>query len=247
MIERHSAVGEIEVGIFQGLLGFLEIEAIAEKLGDHRRVHDPQFEMMNASRRFALLLNVDIAAVRHALLRQIEVIAFRVMGAVGGKRAVRRPLQHGDLGIFLLDAPDRLFDVVDVDAEMMQPGHVTGLAADHGDADIAVADADGVVGADRLLFFFRPRLRPLHAESGFEELGLADEVFADDGEVLDSSKHKPHKPPCGRFQVQNVQVVQPLRSVQAPSFILPATRGRKEVERDLNSLNARDSLSRRAS
>ena len=58
--------------------------------------------MMDAPRRFALLLNIDIAPVRHALLRQIKIIAFRIVGAVGGEWPVRWPLQHRDLGIFFL-------------------------------------------------------------------------------------------------------------------------------------------------
>src|SRR4051794_32118797 len=104
---------------------------------------------MNTPRLFALLLRlrravssrVYISAVRHSFLGKIEIIALGVMSTVGGKRPIRWPLQHGNLGILGLDPPDRFIDIVDVDAEMMQPRDIAWLATDHGHSDVTVTDA----------------------------------------------------------------------------------------------------------
>ncbi len=151
---------------------------------------------MDAPRLFALPLDVHVAAVRHPFLGQVEIIAFGVMGAVGRKRSVRRPLEHVDPGILFLDARDRFVHVIDIDAEMMEPRHVAGLSADHGDPDVAVADAQRVVGADRLLFLLGARLRSPHPENRLVKPRLAHEVLADDGGVLDSGEHD-LRPPAG--------------------------------------------------
>src|SRR5690349_24965417 len=112
------------------------------------------------------------------------------MGAVGRKGSIRWPFKYGDVGIVFFDAPDRFVHVVDIDAEVMQSWHIRRLSSDHGDADITVADAHGVIGPDRFLFFFGAGFRSLHVEDRFIELCLAHEILADDGEVLDSGEHK---------------------------------------------------------
>src|SRR5581483_4917379 len=102
------------------------------------------------------------------------------------ERPVRRPLEHGHLRIIFPDARDGAVHVIHIDAEVMQARHVAGLAADHRHADVAVADAYRVIRTDRLLFFLRARLRAFHAENGFIKPGLAHEVLAHDGEMLDT-------------------------------------------------------------
>src|SRR6185295_15193088 len=116
-------------------------------------------------------------------------------------------------------------DIVDVDAKMMQPRHVAGLPADDRHADITVTDADGVIGANRFLFFFRPWLRPFHTKGRFKKPRLAHEVFTDDSGVLDLGEHKP---PCGRL-FQWFQSFQQFQSLVAcymvPTFETVGTAG----------------------
>src|SRR6476659_1127398 len=143
------------------------------------------------------------------------------MGAVRRKRSIRWPFEHGHFRIVFSDPPDRFVHVIDV--EVMQSWHIPRLSSDHGDADIAVADAHGVIGPDRFLFFFGAGLRSLHVECRFIELCLAHEVLADDGEVLNSGEHKS---PFGRMGSSRSN----RSSSSTPSLILPRYRGRKEVE-----------------
>src|SRR5687768_5524181 len=87
----------------------------------------------------------------------------------------------------------------------MQPRNVTGLPADHGDADVTVADTDRVIGAYRFFFFHRARPGSFHAEHRFVKPRLADEIFTDDGKVLNPGEHRP---PFDRVpKVPIVQVV----------------------------------------
>src|SRR6476620_6917761 len=106
------------------------------------------------------------------------------MGAESGEGTVGRPPEHGNVRIFLFDACDGLFDVVDVDAKVMQPRHVTRLSADDRHTDITVADTDRVVRPDRFLFLNRARLCSFHPEYRFVKLRFSHEVFTDNGSML---------------------------------------------------------------
>src|SRR5262249_9372675 len=151
--------------------------------------------MMDASCLFPLLLGlwwgrsnrIHVSAVVHSFLREIEIVTFRIVGAEGSEGAIGRPFENRDIGILFLDARDRLFDVVDIDPKVMQPRHVTRFPPDNRNTDIAVADTHRVIRSNRFLFFSRSRLGPFHAEDGLVKLGLADEVFTDNGSVLDSA------------------------------------------------------------
>ena len=109
------------------------------------------------------------------------------MGAIGRKRPVRRALQHRDVGIVFLDPANRFVNIIDVDPEMMQARNISRFSSNHGDADVAIADADRIVCPDRFFFFGGTRPGPLHAEHGLVEFGLAHEILTDDGRVLNSS------------------------------------------------------------
>ena len=145
---------------------------------------------MYAPRLFTLLLHINIAAVRHAFLSEVEIITFGIMGAVSSKGTVGRPLEHRDFRIIFLDTRHRFVDVVDIDAEMVQARYITRLSADHSHTDVTVADADGIIVPDRLLFLFGARFRPLHAEYGFIEFRFSHKVFTDDRRVLNFSWHE---------------------------------------------------------
>src|SRR5688572_7395099 len=103
----------------------------------------------------------------------------------------------------------------------MQPRNVTGLPADHGDADVTVADTDRVIGAYRFFFFHRARPGSFHAEHRFVKPRLADEIFTDDGKVLNPGEHRP---PFGRLCSKRFNC----SSRSTPSFILPAFAGEEK-------------------
>ena len=126
----------------------------------------------------------NVSSVFHSFLRQVEVVAFGIVGAESGEGSVGRPPEHGNVGIFLFDACDGFFDVVDVDAKMMQPRHVSRLSADNRHTDITVADTDCVIRPDRFLFFGGARFGSFHPEHGFVELRLPHEVFTDNSGML---------------------------------------------------------------
>ena len=71
--------------------------------------------------------------------------------------------------------------VLDLDAEMIEPGGTAGAARIDVEADIAVAHGHGAAGAGLV--------GGLHAEHGLVELRELRVVFADDGDVIDLGKH----------------------------------------------------------
>ena len=54
-----------------------------------------------------------------AIIGAVLMVAFRIVGAEGSEGAVGRPPKDSDIRIFFLDACDCLFDIVDIDAEVM--------------------------------------------------------------------------------------------------------------------------------
>src|SRR5919108_840438 len=140
--------------------------------------------MVDGARLFSLRLAVNVSPVFHSFLCQIEIIPFGIVRAEGGEGPVRRPLENRHGGILFFDPGDRLFNVIDIDSKVVQPRNIAWFPANHGYADVAVADADRVIRPDRLLFLRRAWLGSPHAEHSFVKLGLSDEVFTDDRSVL---------------------------------------------------------------
>src|SRR4030095_12676649 len=171
---------------------------------------------MDAPRLLPLRLSVDISTIVHAFLREIEVVSFRIMGAEGGEGAVGRPPEYSDIRIFFLDACDCFFDVVDIDAEVMQPRDITGFSTDHRYTDITVADTDCVIRPNRFVLFGRAGLGAFHAEHGLVKPGLPHEVFTDNGSMLNPGEHK-----VASFVglVQNVPIVPAVPNVKRISGI----------------------------
>jgi hypothetical protein len=103
------------------------------------------------------------------------------VGGDAGERPVRRPLQPFHGRIFLAHAVERGFGVLDLDAEVIEPGLASGAARIDVEPDIAVADRLRAAG---------PRLvRRAHAEHRLIEQRRLGIVFADDGDVIDLGEH----------------------------------------------------------
>src|SRR5262249_5778409 len=105
----------------------------------------------------------------------------RIVGGDAGERAGRRPLHIVGAGIFGADAVEHGLDLLDLDAEMVEPGRPPGLARVDVETDVAVADRNRAVGAGLR--------RRGHAELRLVEGGEQRIFLADDGDVVDLSGH----------------------------------------------------------
>src|SRR3981189_3549662 len=129
----------------------------------------------------ARALDVDRSAVLHALLRQVEDVAGRVVRADPGEGPRRRPLQHLDRGIALGEPREGALEIVDLHAEMIEPGGAARLARIDIEPDVAVAHGHRALGPGLV--------RRGHAEGGLVELSLQRVLIADDGDVSDPGWH----------------------------------------------------------
>src|SRR4051812_30183602 len=96
---------------------------------------------------FPLPVDVDVSAILHAFLCEVEVISLGIVRTKRGKGTIARTSEHSDLWIVLFDSTNGLIDVVDVEAEMMQSGIIARLSPDDRHADVTVADAESVICA----------------------------------------------------------------------------------------------------
>src|SRR5262249_52235438 len=181
--QRHLAIAEIMVGIAG--LGVLlrqfehvDIEArhLVRPHGADRDVADVAIVLIAG-----LVVDIDAGAVGHLLLRQVEDVAVRIVGGDAGERAGRRPMHIVGARIFGADALEHGLDLLDLDAEMIKPGRPPGLARVDVEANVAVADRDGAVGAGLR--------RRGHAEQRLVEGGEQRIFLADDGDVVDLGEH----------------------------------------------------------
>src|SRR6202795_4221169 len=90
-----------------------------------------------------ITFGIDLGAVLVAGLRQVEIIAGRIVGAVAGERPVAGPLDDLDVGIFFRDLAADLVEIFHLDAEMVEAGLAAAAPRNERHADIAVADRNG--------------------------------------------------------------------------------------------------------
>ncbi len=77
----------------------------------------------------------------------------------------------------------RAVEILDLDAEMVEPGATTGLARDQRHSDIAVADRNGRPFAHHVA-------RRLEAEIGAVEHGEHGVAVGGDGKMVESGEHR---------------------------------------------------------
>src|ERR1700689_1463502 len=87
-----------------------------------------------------IVLGIDLGAVLVAGLRQVEIIAGWIVGAVAGERPVAGPLADFDVGIFFRAFAADLVEVFHLDAEMIEAGLAAAAPRNERHADIAIAD-----------------------------------------------------------------------------------------------------------
>src|SRR3954452_18677555 len=128
------------------------------------------------------VLGVDLGPVLMPRLRQVEIVSRRIVRAVAGERPVARPLHDLDVGILLRDLGTDLFEVLNLDAEMVEAGLAAAAAGDQRHAEIAVADRNRADLARRIA-------RGLQTERRAVEHAEQRVVIARDGEVVELPEH----------------------------------------------------------
>src|SRR5215470_15492053 len=127
---------------------------------------------MDAARLLALRLDVHVTPVRHTFLCEVKVISFWVVGAIGSEWTIGWPLEYRDRRIVFSNARHRLFNVIDIDAEVVQSRNISWLSANYCNPNIAIADTDRVICPDRFFFFSGTWFGSFHPEHSLVKLGF---------------------------------------------------------------------------
>src|SRR4030095_14473010 len=138
--------------------------------------------MRDRARRNPIVLGIDVLLPAGTLLRQIEDVGVGIVSAVGGEGADGRALYGAQRRIEFRDTRNDVLDIVDFDAEMIEPAGAPVAPGNHVHADIAVAQHDraGGPGPARLL----------HAEEGFVEPTVQSILVGRYGDVIDARSHQ---------------------------------------------------------
>jgi hypothetical protein len=128
-----------------------------------------------------IILDIDVGAVAHVLLRDVEDIAVRIMRRDAGEGPVGGTLLPFDRRIIFAQPVEGGLGIFDLDAEMIETGRTPGAPGIDVEPDIAVAHRHRPRG---------PRLgRSRHAEHRLVELAQLGVVLADDGDVVELGEH----------------------------------------------------------
>jgi hypothetical protein len=169
------------IGVAGWFLQFGEIKNGAVKFADFVRLNDAQGEMADATRSLLVLVNIQVRAVFHSLLGEIEDIARWIVRANPGEGPVARPLEHLDLGIFLFEPRENQLDILYFKSEVIKTGLAPRRSGIQVQAYVAIADDDRASG---------PRhSRALHPENVPVKIAFMIDVAADNGHVLYLGKH----------------------------------------------------------
>src|SRR5260221_5889407 len=180
--QRHAPVGEIEIAVL-GPVERRQSEHVRVELGAALGVARTQRDMRDRARLNPIVLGVDVLLRARTPLRQIEDVGVGIVRAVGGEGADGRALYRAQRRIEFRYRRNGGLDIVDFDAEMIEPTGAPVAARNHVHADIAVAQHDRARG---------PGLaRRLHAEEGFVEPPVQRILVGRDGGVVDARGHGP--------------------------------------------------------
>ena len=180
--ECHRPVAQIVIGIAVGAVAGLQLENAGVEFRHRLGAQRAQGEMIDVARiARAVVLDINVAAVRHVLLRDVEDIAVRIVGAEAREGAVGRAVEPLHLGIMRREAPEHGLDILDLDAEMVESGRASGPARIDVEAGIAVAQR---ASARRAVL-----ARWRHGEHRLVELRELGVVLADDGDVVELGEH----------------------------------------------------------
>src|SRR5258708_18855175 len=188
--QRHASVGEIEIAVLRPVQR-RQSEHVRVELEATLGVARTQRDMPDRARLNPIVLGIDILLPAQTLLRQIEDVGVGIVRAVGGEGADGRALYGAQRRIEFRDTRNSVLDIVDFDAEMIEPAGAPVAARNHVHADIAVAQHNRAR---------RPGLaRRLHAEKGLVDPTAKRVWVGRDGAVMAARGHGP--PPRRNDQV----------------------------------------------
>jgi hypothetical protein len=121
-------------------------------------------------------------------LGEVELVVIRIVGSKTGEGNVTLALDHKNVGIKLLQPVSDGLNVVDLQAEVIEPGGKTRLALQQCEANHTIAEmASFLIVVAILIGHSGGNL--LHAEKRLIEVGHAEMVVRMNGDVPDFSKH----------------------------------------------------------
>src|SRR5439155_1173106 len=180
--QRHAYVGEIEIAV-PGPVQRRQSEHVRVELGATLGVARTQSDMRDRAWLNPIVLGIDVLLPARTLLRQIEDVGIGIVRAVGGEGADGRALYGAQRRIEFRDTRNSVLDIVDFDAEMIEPAGAPVAARNYIHADVAVAQHNRARG---------PGLaRRLHAEEGLVEPAVQRILVGRDGDVVDARGHGP--------------------------------------------------------
>src|SRR3954468_3961140 len=162
-------------------------------------------------------LGVDFRAVFVALLRQVEIVAGRIVRAIAREGAVAGALDDLDVGIFLRDLLAHLVEILNFDPKVIEPRLAAAAARNDRPADITIAHRDRRHFAGGIA-------RDLHAEHGAIKHAEYRVVVGGDGQMVELAEHsrllikaarraKPIQPPNARRRNSSERAILPLEMV----------------------------------
>src|SRR3954454_4723172 len=178
----HASVGEEVAALLALEVAALELIDVAIEVGDALGLAHPQRKVADGGVLLPLALGIDLGAVLVALLRQIVIVARRVVRAVARKRAIAGPLHDLDVGVFVRDLLTHLIEVLHLDSEMVEAGLAAAAARDQGHAGVAIADRDRRHFTRRVAGYG-------HAEYGAIEHPERRVMVGGDGQMIELAEH----------------------------------------------------------
>jgi hypothetical protein len=126
--ESDLTVGQVKAVIARHGFHRLEIENLLVELGDMSRPAAADANVVDPARLFPAELDIALAHVVHALLREVPLVAVGVMAAQPGKRHVALTLVNVAVGVKLFEPVAHDLDVFDGEAEVIEAGSKAWLA-----------------------------------------------------------------------------------------------------------------------
>src|SRR5215470_830507 len=164
------------------LLQFGQFKNVAIEFSALLGLDTAQTKMADAALALFDLVGVQILAIFHVQLRQIENVARRVMSAKAGKGTAARAFEHVDFRIFLLEPGKNDLDILHLEAEVIKARLASRGARIEIQSDVAVADHNGAAGARQT--------GSSHAENVSIKVAFIARIAGYDRHVSDLRKHE---------------------------------------------------------
>ena len=128
------------IGISGRFFQLGQLKNVAVELAAFFRLDAAQAEVADAAFALLDLVRVDVAAVFHVRLGQIENVAHRVVHADAGEGAVARPMEHLDFGILFFESGKHDLNLLHFEPEVIETRLAPWRARVEIQSDVAVTD-----------------------------------------------------------------------------------------------------------